>query len=65
VLLVIFSLKATLHVVTVLSIINQRLYLLSLLKAPELQSIPLIFHALIMSKVEYALSAVAGLLSEN
>jgi len=52
--LFISSLKATLHVDTVLSVINQRLYLLSQLKAQGLasDSLPVIFHALISSKVE-------------
>ena len=65
--LFISSLKATLHVDTVLCIINQRLYLLSLLKAQGLpsDSLQIIFHALILSKVEYALPAIGGLLSET
>jgi len=61
------SLKATLHVYTELSITNQRLYLLSQLKAQGLpsDSLQIIFHALILSKVEYALPAIAELLSET
>jgi len=61
----IFSLKLTLHVDTVLSVINQRLCLLSQLKAQGLpsDSLQIIFHALILSKVEYA--SIAGLLSET
>jgi len=60
-------LKATLHVDTVLSVINQCLYLLSQLKAQGLpcDSLQIIFHALILPKVEYALPAIAGLLSET
>ena len=65
--LFISSLKATLHVDTVLCIINQRLYLLSLLKAQGLpsDSLQIIFHALILSKVEHSLPAIGGLLSET
>ena len=50
-----------------LTIINQRLCLLYRLKAQWLpsDSLQIIFHALIMSKVEYALPAIAGLLSET
>ena len=61
------SLKATLHAYTELSITNQRLYLLSQLKAQGLpsDSLQIIFHALILSKVEYAFPAIAELLSET
>jgi len=50
-------LKATLHVDTELSVINQRHYLLSQLKAQGLpsDSLQIIFHALILPKVEYTL----------
>ena len=61
-------LKATLHVDTVLSVINQRLYLLSQFEAqglPSDDSLQIIFHALILPKVEYTLPAIAGLLSET
>ena len=63
----IFSLKLTLHVDTVLSVINQRLCLLSQLKVQGLpsDSLQIIFHASILSKVEYAFPAIAGLLSES
>jgi len=65
--LFISSLKATLYVDTVLSIISQRLYLLSQLKAEGLpsDSLQIIFHALILSTGKYALPAIAGLLSET
>ena len=53
--------------VSVLSVVNQRLYLLSQFKAQGLpsDSLQIIFHALILSQVEYALPEIAGLLSET
>ena len=52
---------------SVFEAIQNRLYLLSQLTAQGLPSdfLQIIFHALILSKVEYALPAIAELLSET
>jgi len=53
------------HINNIIAICNQRLYLLSQLKQQNLseQALDLIFHALIISKITYALPAFAGHIS--
>jgi gmma-aminobutyric acid receptor subunit gamma/cGMP-dependent protein kinase 2 len=54
------------HVNYILSVVNQRFYLLSQLKKAGLSvsALNIIFNALIVSRVEYALPCFAGFLSE-
>ena len=54
------------HVNYILSIINQRYYLLCQLKKQglPLEALNIIFHALVISRIEYALPCFAGFLSE-